>query len=165
MSETYKCRHGGPGELVTAEKRIFVETIGSNLDRVHKALLFKAPRQEIVAAELVMLEETFSSKEALKSMADDALMKLYFCIAVDNLLKARIEEARINARMGVCIAMYLKHGDGFWAMTQQSPEVQKKNLLDFHTAIGQIESEGGLARVLNAQTPCDCLEQALPSLK
>mmetsp|Transcript_3545 Transcript_3545/g.6176 ORF Transcript_3545/g.6176 Transcript_3545/m.6176 type:complete len:170 (-) Transcript_3545:84-593(-) len=166
MSETYPCRHGGPGELVAEEKSIFVEAVGTSLNKVHRALLLRASRQEIVAAELIMLEGVLSSKEALRKIVDGALVRLYFGRATADLLRAEVEEARTNARVGIYLAMYLKHGYDFFAMTQQSPEVQREKILDFHTAIGHIEtSEGGLAKLLNAQTPCQCLEEAFPSLK
>eukprot|EP00977_Amphora_coffeiformis_P021196 scaffold9010_cov76-Amphora_coffeaeformis.AAC.1 len=98
-------------------------------------------------------------------MVDSDLMKLYFGQATVCLLKTQLENARVKARMGVYIAMYLKHGENFWEMTQLDAPAQQKVLEDMYIALGQIALDTGLPRLLNQQTPCNCLEQALPALK
>lgn len=165
MAEPHTCQHGGPGELIAEEKKLFVITYAASLDKVHKALLLRSTPPELIAAELVILEDLLKKNNALRAMADPSLMKLYFGLAANDLLRAQVEEARIHARTGVFIAMFLRHGDGFWPMTNEPLVEQKETLGDMHTALSQIAIDQGLARVLNAQTPCDCLEQSLPALK
>jgi hypothetical protein len=163
MAEIYKCQHGGPGELTVVDKNIFVVIYATNLDKAHKVLV-RGLYEELLSTELVVFEELLKNA-TLKALLDDSLMKLYFGMAADDLLKARVEPARINARMGVYIAMYLAHGDKFWQMIKEPAEVQKITLKDMYTALGKLTLDQGLAQVLNVQTPCDCLERALPALK
>ena len=153
-AEQFACTHGGPGEVEESKKTVFVESCGSTIDKIHKALLFRAPRHEIVAAELIAVEEMISGSDAIRSMVDESLMRLYFGRAASDLLKAKVEESRANARVGLYTAMYLQRGN-FEFLIDAS----------FRTAIGQIETDSGLAKFLNVQTKCGCLERALPSLK
>ena len=153
-AEQYACTHGGPGEVEASKKAVFVETCNVTTGKVHKALLLKAPRQEIIAAELIAVEEMISSSDGIRSMVDESLMRLYFGLAASDLLKAKVEEARINARVGLYIALYLQMGSFDF--------IENPN---FRTALGQIETDAGLAKFLNVQTKCGCLELALPALK
>ena len=153
-AEQYECTHGGPGEVEASKKAVFVESCGSTIDKIHKALLFRAPRHEVVAAELIAVEEMISGSDAIRSMVDESLMRLYFGRAASDLLRAKVEESRVNSRVGLYIAMYLQRSNFDF--------LEDAN---FQTAIGQIETDGGLAKFLNVQTKCGCLEQALPSLK
>jgi len=162
--EEYKCQHGGPGELTVADKNLFLVSYAANLETVRKQQGW-AQHEEILAAELIVLEELVTQNPTLKSMMDADLMKLYFGIAADALLQARLDPARVNARAGVYIAMYLKHGDDLWEMTQQDAAVQQETLQDMYVALGKIALDSQLPIVLNTQTPCDCLEQAFPALK
>jgi hypothetical protein len=175
-NDDYKCQHGGPGELETADKQVFVVTVQTNFDKIHKALLFKATHQELLAAELVVMEElllltttttTKHNNAALqKCVVDQSLTRLYFSMASKELVRGRVEEARILARIAVYLAMYLRYGDQLWEMTNNQPaRMQQITLNDMYTALGQIGTDQGLAKVLNAQTPCDCLEKTFPSLK
>lgn len=152
--ERFTCTHGGPGEVEASKKAVFVETCNVTTGKVHKALMFRAPRQEIIAAELIAVEEMICSSDGIRSMVDDSLMRLYFGLATSDLLKAKVEEARINARVGLYIVMYLQKGTFDFIHD-----------VHFRTALGQIETDKGLAKFLNVQTKCGCLEQALPSLK
>uniref|UniRef100_A0A7S4JWC7 Uncharacterized protein n=1 Tax=Odontella aurita TaxID=265563 RepID=A0A7S4JWC7_9STRA len=152
MADTDTCRHGGPGDLVAEEKKLFVVTYAANLEKVHRALLLRCSVPELIAAELVLLEELMKNSDALRAMVDSSSMKMYFASATNHLLCARVEEARIHARAGVYIAMLLRHGDAFWEMTNESHEVQKQTLLDMHIALVQIGIDQGLARLLNSQT-------------
>jgi hypothetical protein len=162
MAEIYKCQHGGPGELAVVDKNIFVAAYVTNLDEAHKVLVQGLGYEELLCTELVVFEELLKN-DTLKALVDDSLMKLYFGMATDDLLKAQVEPARINARMGVYIAMCLAHGDKFWQMIKEPAEVQKITLKDMYTALGKLTLDQGVAQVLNVQTPCDCLEQALPA--
>ena len=153
-AERFVCAHGGPGEIEASKKAVFVESCNVTTGKVHKALLLRAPRQELIAAELIAVEEMISSSEGIRSMVDDSLMRFYFALATSDLLKAKVEEARINARVGLYIANYLQMGSFDF--------IENPN---FRTALGQIETDAGLAKFLNVQTKCGCLEQALPSLK
>ena len=60
----------------------------------------------------------------------------------------------IYYRLFMYIALYLQMGSFDF--------IENPN---FRTALGQIETDAGLAKFLNVQTKCGCLEQALPSLK
>ena len=153
-AEQFVCTHGGPGEVEASRKTVFVESCGSAVDKIHKALLFRAPRHEIVAAELIAVEEMIASSDAIRSMVDESVMRLYFARAASELLKAKVEESRVNARVGLYIAMYLQRNN-----------FEFLDDANFRTALGQIETDGGLAKFLNVQTKCGCLEQTLPSLK
>lgn len=153
-AEQFACTHGGPGEVESSRKAVFVESCGSTIGKIHKALLFRAPRHEIFAAELIAVEEMIASSDAIRSMVDESLMRLYFGGAASDLLKAKVEESRVNARVGLYIAMYLQRGNFDFI-----------DDVNFRTALGQIETDSGLAKFLNVQTKCGCLEQALPSLK
>ena len=112
-----------------------------------------------------MLETIVKQNDGLKKMIDHDLMRLYFGQATACLLKAQLEEARIQARMGVYLAMYLRHGETFWELTQLDASVQSKVLEDMYVAFQKIALDSGLPELLNKQTPCDCLEQAFPALK
>lgn len=153
-AERFVCAHGGPGEIEASKKAVFVESCNVTTGKVHKALLLRAPRQELIAAELIAVEEMISSSEGIRSMVDDSLMRFYFALATSDLLKAKVEEARINARVGLYIVIFLQMGSFDF--------IENPN---FRTALGQIETDAGLAKFLNVQTKCGCLEQALPSLK
>ena len=153
-AERFVCTHGGPGEIEASKKAVFVESCNVTTGKVHKALLLRAPRQELIAAELIAVEEMISTSDGIRSMVDDSLMRLYFALAASDLIKAKVEEARINARLGLYIVMYLQMGSFDF--------IENPN---FRTALGQIETDTGLAKFLNVQTMCGCLEQALPSLK
>ena len=153
-AERFACTHGGPGEVEASKKAVFVEACNVTTGKVHKALLLRAPKQELIAAELIAVEEMISSSDGIRSMVDDSLMRLYFSLAASDLLKAKVEEARINARVGLYIAIYLQMGSFDFI-----------EIPNFRTALGQIETDAGLAKFLNVQTKCGCLEQALPSLK
>jgi len=162
--EVYTCQHGGPGELVVANKNLFVVSYAHNLEQARKQQGW-AQYQEILATELVVLEELLTQNETLKNMVDATLMKLYFGMATDALLKARLEPARVYARAGVYVAMYLRHGEALWNMTKEDAAVQQETLQDMYVALGKIALDAGLPELLNAQTPCTCLEQAFPALK
>ena len=103
-AERFACTHGGPGEVEASKKAVFVEACNVTTGKVHKALLLRAPKQELIAAELIAVEEMISSSDGIRSMVDDSLMRLYFSLAASDLLKAKVEEARINARLGLYIA-------------------------------------------------------------
>lgn len=149
-AEQFACTHGGPGEIEASKKAVFVETCNVTTGKVHKALLLRAPRQELIAAELIAVEEMISNSDGIRSMVDDSLMRLYFGLAASDLLKAKVEEARISARVGLYLQM------GSFEFIDDG---------NFRTALGQIETDASLAKFLNVQTKCGCLEQALPSLK
>mmetsp|Transcript_881 Transcript_881/g.2465 ORF Transcript_881/g.2465 Transcript_881/m.2465 type:complete len:162 (-) Transcript_881:77-562(-) len=153
-AEQFACTHGGPGEIEASKKAVFVETCNATMGKVHKALLFRAPRQEIIAAEMIAVEEMISNSDGIQSMVDESLMRLYFGLAVSDLLKAKVEDSRVNARVGLYIAMYVQKGNFDFI-----------DDVNFRTALGQVETDSGLAKFLNVQTKCGCLEQALPSLK
>lgn len=163
-AESYKCQHGGPGELTVAEKNIFILSYAAELNRAHKTLV-RAQYEELLSAELVVLEELLTQKQEFKSLIDAELMKMYFGMASDALLKGRIEDSRMYARTGVYIAMYLKHGELFWQMTQEAPEIQQETLKDMYSGLGQLSLDSGLVRFLNVQIPCSCLETAFPALQ
>ena len=166
QDDVYLCQHGGPGELTAAQKKLFLVTYATNLDKARKARGY-ALHEEILATELVVLEEVVTKDVTgtLRTLMDDDLMKLYFGMATDALLKARMDDARVYGRAGVYIAMYLKHGDRFWDMTKQDAAVQQEFLQDMYLALGKVALDSQLPQVLNKQTPCDCLEQAFPALK
>ena len=160
------CQHGGPGELEISDKQAFVVYVQTNVEKVHKALLLKASHQEMLAAEQVVLEEITTKTFRNSPVIDHALMRLYFANATTDLLQSKVEESRIQARIGIYIAMYLRHGPKLWEMiNEQSPQTQMTTLKDLHLALGLIATDQGLAKVLNQQTPCDCLEKAFPNLK
>jgi hypothetical protein len=162
MAETYTCQHGGPGEVTVADKKIFVVSYAMALDDVHKQLV-RAQYEELLAAELSVFEE-LNKNPTMQAMVDASLMRMYFSMATTELLKGRLEPAKIFARMGIYIAMYLKHeGDKFFAMTNESHDIQRENLKDMYTGLGQCEA--GLVKLLNTQVSCNCLEQAFPAIK
>ena len=103
-AERFACTHGGPGEVEASKKAVFVESCNVTTGKVHKALLLRAPKQELIAAELIAVEEMISSSDGIRSMVDDSLMRLFFSLAASDLLKAKVEEARMNARLGLYIA-------------------------------------------------------------
>eukprot|EP00977_Amphora_coffeiformis_P006653 scaffold1450_cov170-Amphora_coffeaeformis.AAC.7 len=162
--DVYTCQHGGPGELTVEDKKLFVIGYEHNRAAARKAQGL-AQYQEVLATELVVFETLMKQNETLRKMVDSELMRLYFGQATVCLLKTQLENARVKARMGVYIAMYLKHGEKFWEMTQLDAPAQQKVLEDMYIALGQIALDTGLPRLLNQQTPCNCLEQALPALK
>ena len=164
MAERYTCQHGGPGEVTSADKKIFVVSYSTALEQVHKELV-RAQYEEILAAELSIFEELMKNP-VVQGMVDPALMRLYFGLAVKELLQARQEPAKIFARMGIYIAMYLKHGGNkFFELTNASPDVQKEVLRDMYTGLGQVAFESGLVKLLKTQVPCTCLDQAFPAVK
>lgn len=163
-ADVYTCQHGGPGELVVADKRLFVLSYEHSRAAARKAQGL-AQHEEILATELVVLETIVQQNKGLEKMIDKDLMKLYFGRATACLCKAQLEEARINARMGVYLAMYLRHGETFWELTQLDASIQNTVLEDMHVALGKIALDAGLPELLNKQAPCDCLEQAFPALK
>ena len=162
--DVYTCQHGGPGELVVADKRLFCLSYEHSRIAARKAQGF-AQYQEILATELVVLESLIKKNESLRKLIDGDLMKLYFGLATSHLLQAQLEKARVHARMGVYLAMYLKHGDTLWELMQLEPSVQQMVLEDMYVALGQIALDAGLPRLLNRQAPCTCLEHAFPALK
>ena len=162
--DVYTCQHGGPGELTVEDKKLFLISYKHNRDAARKNQGL-AQYQEILATELVVFETLVKQNETFRKMIDSDLLKLYFGQATTCLLKTQLEDARVNARTGVYVAMYLKHGDKYWEMTQLDPSSQQKVLEDMYIALGQIGLDAGLPRLLNQQTPCTCLEQALPALK
>lgn len=162
--DVYACQHGGPGELTAEDKKLFIISYEHNRSAARKAQGL-AQYQEILASELVVFETLVKQNTVLQKMIDSDLMKLYFGRATACLLKAQLEESRVHARMGVYIAMYLKHGDKFWELTQLDAQVQKKVLEDMYIALGQIGLDAGLPRLLNQQTPCQCVELTFPALK
>ena len=83
-AERFVCAHGGPGEIEASKKAVFVESCNVTTGKVHKALLLRAPRQELIAAELIAVEEMISSSEGIRSMVDDSLMRFYFALATSD---------------------------------------------------------------------------------
>jgi len=45
------------------------------VDKVHKALLLRAPQQEIIAVELIAVEEIIAASGTIQSMVDESLMR------------------------------------------------------------------------------------------
>jgi len=107
---------------------------------------FVAQHEEIIATELVVLEELVSQNEStLKPLVDADLMKLYFGTATDRLLKACVDKARVCARTGVYVAMYLKHGDALRTLAQQ--DAQQETLKDMYLALGKIALDSQLPNI------------------
>ena len=171
-SADYPCQHGGPGELVVEQKKLFVLSYQHNWEQLQKQMGRGLPAQ-IIAAELTLLEELIENNDTMKSMVDDALMKYYFSLAVTTVLQtAKItEQVRMLTRCGIYIAMYLKHDPTkttgqFWKLTNESEEVQKSSLHDMHLGLGQVfASDGTLMKLLNTQIPCQCLSNTFPALQ
>ena len=76
------------------------------------------------------------------------------------------------------LSTYLQHsgsGDNeeddteFWSLLNTtSPEAQSQSshpLYAMHVGIGQIATDNGLVKLLNAQLPCQCLEITFPALE
>lgn len=159
--DTYKCQHGGPGELTAKSKATFVLSFEYNLTQIHKQVIAGTPYNELLAAELVILEEMVKQN---KRLVDMSLVKLYFGMSIDSLLKGQVEEAKIQARAGVVLATYLQYGENLWEMFKEAPEIQKQTLRDMHLGIAQINHDQSLAKLLNAQSPCKCLSEVFPKL-
>ena len=144
-------------------KKLFVLSYEHNLRQVHRQII-RAPYEELLAAELVVLEEMIKNSR-VKDMVDMSLVRLFFGMATDSLLKAKIEQAKTQARAAVFLATFLRYGDKFWAMSKAPAETQKEELKDMYLGLGKIYFDQSLAELLKVQTPCDCLEQAFPALK
>mmetsp|Transcript_25294 Transcript_25294/g.37348 ORF Transcript_25294/g.37348 Transcript_25294/m.37348 type:complete len:88 (-) Transcript_25294:93-356(-) len=86
-------------------------------------------------------------------------------MSIDSLLKGQLEESKIQARAGVFLATYLQHGEKLWEIFKEAPEIQKHTLRDMHLGIAQINNDQSLAKLLNAQSPCECLQEAFPTLE
>jgi hypothetical protein len=177
MSESFKCQHGGPGELVVETKKLFLLSVQHNLEQLHFSLQRNLDGEFVIASELVLLEELISNSSTLKDMVDGSLVKLYFTMATELLLLLNanpslldsdpkvLEDCKTHCRMGIYLTMILLHGaEPFWNMTKESPKVQSKRLKDMYNGIAKISTFPGLAEFLNVQTSCHCVEQALPTI-
>ena len=164
QQETFRCQHGGPGELTVQAKKLFLLSYRHNLEQLHKRIV-RAPHEMLLASEIALLDEVINSNATMKEMVDMDLVKLYFGMATTLLIKTQVQQAKIHARAGVILASYLKHGEEFWEMTKEPVETQQQTLRDMYLGLGKAYYDHSLAELLNVQTPCNCLELALPALK
>ena len=168
-SSSYPCQHGGPGELVIEDKKLFLLSYQHNLKELQKQIV-RALYPQIVAAELVLLEEMITSNATILSMIDTSLVKLLFSMSTNELLQgANVEQSKIYARCAIYVATYLQYGEQFWTLLKESPETQSKDnnspLYNMHVGVGQIATDNGLVRLLSKQVPCQCLQEAFPALE
>jgi hypothetical protein len=177
MSESYKCQHGGPGELVLESKKLFLLSVQHNLEQLQFSLQRNLDGEFVIASELVLLEQLITNSSTLQDMVDGSLVKLYFTMATETLLLLNanpslldsdpkvLEDCKTHARMGIYLTMLLLHGaESFWNMTKESPKVQSIRLKDMYSGIAKISTLPGLAEFLNVQTSCHCVAQALPTI-
>mmetsp|Transcript_33414 Transcript_33414/g.48948 ORF Transcript_33414/g.48948 Transcript_33414/m.48948 type:complete len:197 (+) Transcript_33414:82-672(+) len=181
----HKCQHGGPGELTANEKRLFVLSHQHNLTQVHQKMIQEQQNQknepqpqlqydELIATELIVMEQMIITHSKLEEMVDMDLVKLFFGMATESLLLKSptntLDQAQIYARCGIILASYLMYIAGgnnnskkasFWKLTHDDPTT----LRSMYLGLRQTQYESSLARLLNAQTPCDCLEKAIPVLR
>ena len=171
-SSSHPCQHGGPGELVIEDKKLFILSYQHNLKELQKQIV-RALYPQIVAAELVLLEEMITSNATILSMIDTSLVKLLFSMSTKELLQpssgSNVEQAKIYARCAIYVATYLQYGEEFWKLLKQSPETQSQDsgspLYAMHVGVGQIATDNGLVRLLSKQLPCQCLQEAFPALQ
>ena len=91
------------------------------VDKVHKALLLRAPKQEIIAVELIAVEEIIAASGTIQSMVDESLMRFQFGRDVSNLPRARwrnqnsrgrrVLASTVGLHVGLYNAMYLQKGN------------------------------------------------------
>ena len=201
-SAAYTCTHGGPGELVVEDKKLFILSYEHNLRQLQEQMV-RALYPQIVAAELSLLEQMIASNSTIRGMVDQSLVKLLFRMATNEIITCKgkskstssasssssspsslsspissnVEQSKVYARCAIYLSTYLQHsrcGDSkednteFWSLLNTtSPEEQSQRshpLYFMHVGIGQIATDNGLVKLLNAQLPCQCLKIAFPAL-